>query len=233
MPSNDDSLLSLTFNVLQRVDFIMWGVLIVVFSQIASFFVLALRYILIAVEYALNAYPEISTYAILLVAIYVAYKLFVRLVRLWINFVIGLIRITLFFLLVCLIAVIYVRGSKFFSQDLSLVGDYIRAAKSIDLTDYVDSVIRFVYSTANRGIWSILDVLSDFLFPTTLYGKGSIFEGSYKLDKNFASQGYEYIKNNKGKVTDFVNDNLGDVKFEVNNQKIDVKEALRNFLGNL
>ncbi|KAK6461234.1 hypothetical protein DFJ63DRAFT_337134 [Scheffersomyces coipomensis] len=95
-------------------------------SIFVTIFVFLLRNSIILFKYGYTNYPEVTAVIILLVAVYIVYKLLSRIVRFWINLFITAVKIILVIMIIAVAFTIYLRGfQRLINHDLPLLAEFL------------------------------------------------------------------------------------------------------------
>ncbi|KAK6198580.1 uncharacterized protein RJT21DRAFT_122153 [Scheffersomyces amazonensis] len=91
-------------------------------SIIVSLIVYTLRLLFILLNYSYSTYPEITSFIILLIVVYVAYKFIKRIVTFWINMFLTTVKVLFTLTLIAIAFSIYIRGwDRLIAHDLPLL----------------------------------------------------------------------------------------------------------------
>ncbi|CAH2353533.1 hypothetical protein CLIB1423_11S01860 [[Candida] railenensis] len=145
------------------------------------------------------------------------------------------------------LALVYLRGSKLFTQDFAFISNLVKSGINFDgwssifendssAADYLDSVIRWGYSKANGGIWNLLTESLFFLSGgnQSRGNKGNAFDSGFGFE--FDERAFEYAKQfakenlDKDTVKDFVAGNMENIEHMIRDSGIDVNQVLNNFM---
>lgn len=219
-------------------------VIATILGHVFTTLVVVLRLGILTLEYGLNAYPKLTTYALTLVALYIAYKIIGKIFRMWLNFIISLVKVTLFLWLIFFLALVYLRGSKLFTLDIEfaknfLFGEYCTIFENdTSVADYIDSFIRWGYSVVSGGIWNALSNGSYSIFFKDPMNGGDGDQENLGFGFEFDRRAFEYAKDfakqniNKESVQDFVAENMDNIEHMLRDLGIDVNQVLNNFMQN-
>lgn len=93
-----------------------------VLTWLVNITVFVLHNTVILIQLANEKYPQITSTVFAILASYLIYKLTIKIIKIWIEFVIRLVKLTLFFIFVLLCFCVYLRGfQRVFEQDVPLV----------------------------------------------------------------------------------------------------------------
>lgn len=93
-----------------------------VLTWLVNITVFVLHNAVVLIQLVHEQYPQITSTVFTILASYIAYKLTIKLIKIWIRFVIQLVKLTLFFIFVLLCFGVYLRGfQRVFEQDVPLV----------------------------------------------------------------------------------------------------------------
>lgn len=93
-----------------------------VLRWLVNILVFVLHNVVVLTQLAYNTYPQITSTVFTIIASYFIYKLTIKIIKIWIGFVIRLIKLTLFFFFVVLCFVVYLRGfQRFFERDVPII----------------------------------------------------------------------------------------------------------------
>ncbi|CAI5756201.1 unnamed protein product [Candida verbasci] len=94
-----------------------------------------------------NKYPDITSIIFLLISLYLFYKVFIKAVRLWINFIITTIKTLAVLFFLFLVFVIYVRGWEIFkNNDIPLIKQFIQSSLNFN---------------SNKNLWNLFSNLQN------------------------------------------------------------------------
>lgn len=203
-----------------------------VLSHVVSVVAVLLRYAILSLEYCLRNHPHVTTYVIAAMAAYVAFRMFMRLIRMWVNFFVSAAKLAVFVGLIVLLALIYARGPLLFTQDLpslrlsSLMGMIPLSSDSV--LDNFDAFARLSYAKLNHGIWSALtrglfavDDLDDNLGTNAREG----------IKAHFTKENLKYAMDNfdMGKASDFVSENFEGIDNLLKQQGFNLNDYIGRF----
>lgn len=198
-------------------------------AQIASIamtvLVMVFQNCIILFNYSYRTYPQFTLMVMGIVGAYMVYRLVLRMIRMWIGFLMGIIKALLMLVFICVCGAVYFRGWRFFTQDVHFIKQAI-----IDLYHNHDGSRKhytkgfnvmngffgmFNGGDAQKGKFGLSNVLED-------YG--------IEIDKSY----FDYVEDHfhKGedfdfdKIGQFVSDNLGDLL-----EGVDMQEMSNNILG--
>lgn len=132
--------------------------------------------------FAFSNYPNASTFVVSVLTLYIIYKMIGRIVRLWLNILISMIKF--FFLVVFLfvLAAVYVRGfNRFFTKDIYFLKEFFTAQAEASDQNFK----HYAYKFMEDDKFDFLGNMKDF------------FEGSsFQVDENYEyGETYDNLKN--------------------------------------
>lgn len=93
-----------------------------VLTRLVNITVFVLHNVVVLIQLVHERYPQITSTVFTILASYIVYKLTIKMIKIWIRFVIQLVKLTLFFIFVLLCSCVYLRGfQRVFEQDVPLV----------------------------------------------------------------------------------------------------------------
>lgn len=182
-------------------------------------------------EYSYHAYPQFTMVIMSIIGAYIVYKMTVRMLRMWVNLLLTIVKalLMLVFILVC--CAVYLRGWKFFTQDLQ----FLKQA-AVDLY-YDHNGSRVNYKKGLGMMNSMYGLLNNKGSNAGEKIKGSRFVNDYgiEIDNSYI----DYIEKNfqngnefdYEKISEFVNENLGDLLGSVDLHEIG-NNILHGLMGN-
>ena len=84
-----------------------------------------LRYGLILFQYMLTNFPQVTSFLMGLVLLYLAYRIVIRMIRFWYGMVVATVKTIMFLSLVVLCLTVYLRGWRFVEHDLQSLKDSV------------------------------------------------------------------------------------------------------------
>ncbi|GBL49114.1 hypothetical protein CJJ07_000242 [Candidozyma auris] len=143
-------------------------------SRAIDVLVFAMSNIIMALGYFFVNYPQASTLAISLVAIYITYKMFRRILRFFVNVVLTMIKLTTVSLVLLMLLAVYVRGfERFFTKDIYFIKELLFS--KVEASD--QAFKQYAYKIMN-------DDGSDYL-----HGVKDFFErSSFHIDESYINQ---------------------------------------------
>lgn len=173
---------------------------------------LSLQGIFIGFNYAHTNFPETTNLVLLLLATYVAYRIIKRVIRMWLNFVLSMIRTGFTILFIFVLFAIYVRGfHRFFTKDIYFIGNMFKLAKE-ESFDYKQTGFNYAYKMFDGGQNDILR-----RGVQALFGKGEVnVEDFNGMKGEFIAENVDGVKNflkNNGLDANQLNDFLNNIRF--------------------
>lgn len=160
---------------------------------------IVLRNSLVGIQYMVANYPEASKVVFMLLALYALYKVAVRMIKMWVRTLVFICKFVLVTCMLLSLVGVYVRGLKFFTQDMPNVwhiftnrDEYMKS--SYELYDNINGVLDYI---------QLNDELRD-LFMATKKNMDSVMENVEGFE-----QAKEYVnkfvdKDIQNSVKDFV-----------------------------
>jgi hypothetical protein len=198
-----------------------------------------LHYGLILFQYMLANFPQVTSFFMGLVLLYLAYRIVIRLIRFWYGMVVATVKTIMFLSLVVLCLTIYLRGWRFVEHDLPFLKDTILELVSDSATakpKYLKMFFQKLQSVAFGQLFGKNHNSHKFTSGKYTNDYGIDIDESYfdYIDENFSTGDFDY-----GKIRDFVTNNLGTVEDYLRDQGIDLEhighniaEGLANQFGN-
>lgn len=121
---------------------VQWALSLIIFSLSTT---------IALVQYSFNQYPEASRVVLIILAVYIGYLFIVQIVKSGIRLIWFLVRMTVYLIILLTVLAVYFRGTRFFTNDMSLVYDLGANYKGENVMDYmmqrmqnfaVDSIFR-------------------------------------------------------------------------------------------
>lgn len=173
---------------------------------------LTLQGIFIGFNYAHTTFPETTNLVLLLLATYVAYSIIKRVIRMWLNFLLSMIKTGFTILFIVVLFAIYVRGfHRFFTKDIYFIGSIFKLANE-ESFDYKQTGFNYAYKMFDGGQNDILR-----RGVQALFGKGEVkVEDFNGLKEEFIAENVDGVKNflkNNGLDANQLNDFLNNIRF--------------------
>mmetsp|Transcript_4823 Transcript_4823/g.5928 ORF Transcript_4823/g.5928 Transcript_4823/m.5928 type:complete len:213 (-) Transcript_4823:89-727(-) len=194
-------------------------------SIVMTVLVMICRNSIVLFNYSYRTYPQFTLMLMIVLGAYLVYKLLMRMIRMWIGFLVGIIKALLMLVFICVCGAVYFRGWRFFTQDV----DFIKQAV-IDLY-HNQNGSREQYRNGFSMINSLLGVINGGSAQKGKFGLSNVLEDyGIEIDKSY----FDYVEDHfhKGdefdfeKIGQFVSDNLGDLL-----EGVDMQEMSNNILG--
>lgn len=159
-------------------------------------------------DYAHTAFPETTNTILVVIGIYVAYRFIKRVIRMWINFVLSIIKTALTVLLIALLFAIYLRGfHRFFTKDIYFLSSMVKLAADEKL-DYKKTSYNYAYKMFDGGQYDFLRRGAQ-----ALLGKNDVTVEDFNgIKDEFIAENVEGVKNflrdngiNANRMNDFFN----------------------------
>ncbi|CAK7904695.1 hypothetical protein CAAN3_07S04632 [[Candida] anglica] len=164
----------------------------------------------------------------------------------WINFFKYLVKVSMFIGLVIFCFILYLRGARFFLQDVPFWTSYLFEQKykytsdafhdfASDPSDFLDSAMRWGYSAYNNGGFRIPFGISDifnFMGPKTGHFKVNLGDNQYGFEVN--EEAFEHIRDSfdPDQVKDFVSGGLNQVDDLLKGNGIDMNDIFHKYMNN-
>lgn len=187
--------------------------------------VMVIRNSIILFNYSYRTYPQFTLVVVGIMVTYVMYRLFMKMIRMWVGLLVGIVKALLMLLIICTCAAVYIRGWKFFTQDLYFI------RKVVEDYYYDHNGSRNNYKKGFNMLNSMFGFVSGDHLHKGKFDLSSVL-GDYGID---IDQSYfDYVEDHfhKGndydfeKIGKFVSDNLGDLL-----EGVDMQEMSNNILG--
>lgn len=198
-------------------------------AQVASIamtvLVMICRNSIVLFNYSYRTYPQFTLMVMVIMGAYLIYKLLMRMIRMWIGFLVGIIKALLMLIFICVCGTVYFRGWRFFTQDVRFIKQVV-----IDLY-HNQNGSREQYRNGFSMINSLLGVINGGSAQKGKFGLSNVLEDyGIEIDKSY----FDYVEDHfhKGdefdfeKIGQFVSDNLGDLL-----EGVDMQEMSNNILG--
>ncbi|CUM55998.1 unnamed protein product [Debaryomyces fabryi] len=198
-------------------------------AQVASIsmtvLVMVCRNSIVLFNYSYRAYPQFTLMVMITVGAYLVYRLLMRMIRMWIGFLVGIIKALLMLVFICVCGAVYFRGWRFFTQDVHFIKQAV-----IDL-HHNHHGSREQYKNGFTMINGLLGMINGGSEKKGNFGLSNVLEDyGIEIDKSY----FDYVEDHfhKGddfdfeKIGQFVSDNLGDLL-----EGVDMQEMSNNILG--
>lgn len=198
-------------------------------AQVASIsmtvLVMVCRTSIVLFNYSYRAYPQFTLMVMITVGAYLVYRLLMRMIRMWIGFLVGIIKALLMLVFICVCGAVYFRGWRFFTQDVHFIKQAV-----IDLY-HNHHGSREQYKNGFTMINGLLGMINGGSEKKGNFGLSNVLEDyGIEIDKSY----FDYVEDHfhKGddfdfeKIGQFVSDNLGDLL-----EGVDMQEMSNNILG--
>lgn len=183
---------------------------------VMSVVIIMLQCLVAAVCYLHSVCPDITTTIFILFCVYLTYRVVNRIVRMWVNFVISLIKMTIIICTLTFLLGIYLRGyHRFFTKDIFHIYRAFQSAKQ-DGFDYQTDTHWYAIKLAGRSKFNFL----------VKKGAQAVF-GTDKVTP-------EQLRNMKDSAEDLITENLEHVKDFLGGLDVGANaNYLHNFLHNV